>query len=78
MGRRVPGSHLEVHIMNLHWYNLTLAQRRALAVLCQEGPSRLDADLGEQLINLGLAERADQNTFCVSALGATVPPTTLH
>ncbi len=64
--------------MNLNWTNLTFPQREALAILCQEGPCPLPAELGEQLVNLGLAERAGTRVFCVSALGATVPPTTLH
>jgi|GEM_PF-969897 hypothetical protein len=64
--------------MNLLWTNLTLPQRRALAILTQEGPCPLPAELGEQLLNLGLAERANGSIFCVSALGATIPPTTLH
>lgn len=64
--------------MNLNWANLTQAQKRALALLCQEGPCLLPAELGEQLIILGLAERASDAVYCVSALGATVPPTTLH
>ena len=64
--------------MNLHWTNLTHPQKRALAILCEEGPCPLPAELGEQLINLGLVERAEGSLFCVSALGATIPPTTLH
>jgi len=64
--------------MNLHWTNLTPIQRQALSILCREGPCPLPAELGEQLINLGLAERTFGQIFCVSALGATVPPTTLH
>ncbi|OAM75176.1 hypothetical protein [Devosia elaeis] len=64
--------------MNLNWTSLTLAQRRALSILCQEGPCPLPPDLGEQLLNLGLAERAMGDVYCVSALGATVPPSTLH
>lgn len=64
--------------MNLNWMNLTQPQKRALAILCDEGPCPLPAELGEQLINLGLVERAEGHLFCVSALGATVPPTTLH
>ncbi|MBJ3785504.1 hypothetical protein [Devosia sediminis] len=64
--------------MNLNWMNLTQPQKRALAILCDEGPCPLPAELGEQLINLGLVERAEGQLFCVSALGATVPPTTLH
>lgn len=64
--------------MNLHWTNLTLPQKRALAILCEQGPCPLPAELGEQLINLGLVERAEGSLFCVSALGATVPPATLH
>lgn len=64
--------------MNLHWMTLTQPQKRALAVLCEYGPCPLPAELGEQLLNLGLAERAAGDIYCVSALGATVPPTTLH
>jgi hypothetical protein len=64
--------------MNLHWMTLTPPQKRALAFLCEEGPCSLPAELGEQLINLGLVERAEGQLFGVSALGATVPPTTLH
>ncbi|WIY54057.1 hypothetical protein O9Z70_05895 [Devosia sp. YIM 151766] len=64
--------------MNLIWTGLTLAQRQALAILCQDGPCSLPADLGEQLLNLGLVERATNQIYCVSALGATIPPTTLH
>ncbi|SMQ63376.1 hypothetical protein SAMN06295905_0804 [Devosia lucknowensis] len=64
--------------MNLHWMTLTQAQKSALAFLCEEGPCALPAELGEQLVNLGLVERAHGQVFCVSALGATVPPTTLH
>lgn len=63
--------------MNLNWTDLTLPQRRALAILCQDGPSPLPVDLAEQLINLGLAERLS-NLYCVSALGSCLPPTTLH
>jgi len=65
-------------VMNLYWNNLSPPQRQALAILCQQGPCTLPAELGEQLINLGLAERAGGHVFCVSALGATVPPTTVH
>ncbi|WP_152658718.1 hypothetical protein [Devosia chinhatensis] len=64
--------------MNLYWTTLTSPQQKALAILCQDGPCALPAELGEQLINLGLAERAGSQIFCVSALGATVPPTTFH
>ncbi len=64
--------------MNLNWMTLTAPQKHALAFLCEQGPCLLPAELGEQLINLGLVERAEGQLFCVSALGATVPPTTLH
>ncbi len=64
--------------MNLIWTNLTLPQRRALAILLQEGPCPLPVELGEQLLNLGLAERADGPVFCISALGTTIRPETLH
>ena len=63
--------------MNLHWTNLTSPQRKALMLLC-EGPCTLPEELGEQLCNLGLAERIASSNFCVSALGTTVPPSTLH
>lgn len=64
--------------MNLIWTNLTLAQRKALEALCLTGPSALPRELGEQLQNLGLVELAADNVWCVSALGATIQPTTLH
>jgi len=57
---------------------LTQSQKRALSVLCEHGPCPLPAELGEQLLNLGLAERTEGEIYCVSALGATVPPATLH
>ncbi|RYG30912.1 MAG: hypothetical protein EON93_13890 [Burkholderiales bacterium] len=64
--------------MNLDWMNLTPSQRSAVSLLCQRGPSGLPRELGEQLINLGLAEWAAEGVYCISALGATLPPTTLH
>lgn len=64
--------------MNLHWTNLTSSQRQALMLLCEGGPCTLPQELGEQLCNLGLAERLAASNFCVSALGATVPPSTVH
>lgn len=64
--------------MNLHWMTLTQAQKRALAILAEEGPCPLPAELAEQLINLGLAERSLGTAYCISALGSTVTPTTLH
>jgi hypothetical protein len=64
--------------MNLHWTNLTSPQRKALMMLCETGPCALPEELGEQLCNLGLAERIASSSFCVSALGATVPPATEH
>lgn len=60
--------------MNLHWTNLTALQRNALITLCNGGPRRLSSELGEQLCNLGLAERVATDNFCISALGTTVPP----
>lgn len=64
--------------MNLNWSNLTSPQRKALMMLCEMGPCALPEELGEQLCNLGLAERLGSSAFCVSALGTTVPPATLH
>ena len=64
--------------MNLNWKDLTAPQRTAVSLLCQRGPCVLPRELGEQLINLGLAEEAANGVFCISALGATVPPETLH
>ena len=64
--------------MNLHWTNLTPSQRQALTMLCETGPCTLPEELGEQLCNLGLAERVTSSSFCVSALGSTVPPATVH
>lgn len=64
--------------MNLNWMNLTPSQRSAVSLLCQHGPCDLPRELGEQLVNLGLAEIAADGVYCISALGATVPPTTLH
>ncbi len=64
--------------MNLHWMTLTQPQKRALAILIEEGPCALPSELAEQLLNLGLAERSAGQVYCISALGATVPPTTLH
>ena len=60
--------------MNLHWTNLTLSQRDALLKLTQVGPSALPGELGEQLCNLGLAERMATSSYCISALGSTVAP----
>ena len=64
--------------MNLVWMNLTPSQRSAVSLLCQEGPSGLPRELGEQLINLGLAEWSSDGVYCISALGATMQPTTLE
>ncbi|QQR40428.1 hypothetical protein [Devosia rhizoryzae] len=64
--------------MNLHWTNLTASQRQALMMLCSNGPSTLPDELGEQLCNLGLAERTASSGYCISALGMTVPPATLN
>lgn len=64
--------------MNLNWMNLTASQRSAVSLLCQKGPCILPRELGEQLINLGLVEEAAQGVYCISALGATVLPETLH
>lgn len=63
--------------MNLLWTNLTSPQRQAMMMLCQGGSCALSAELGEQLCNLGLAERAGSD-FRVSPLGKTVPPATIH
>lgn len=60
--------------MNLDWMNLTASQRSAVSLLCAQGPSSLPRELGEQLINLGLAETADDGIYAISALGATMPP----
>lgn len=63
--------------MNLVWMNLTPSQRNAVSLLCRNGPSDLPRELGEQLINLGLAEWSGNGAYCISALGATMRPTTL-
>ncbi|SEP65330.1 hypothetical protein SAMN05428969_0321 [Devosia sp. YR412] len=63
--------------MNLSWSGLTHIQRNALRSLCQDGPCELPRDLGEQLTNLGLAEPLTRGGYCVSALGLTVPPSSL-
>lgn len=64
--------------MNLLWTNLTSLQRQAMMTLCKGEPCVLSEELGEQLCNLGLAERTARSNFCISALGATVAPATLH
>ena len=64
--------------MNLNWMTLTLSQRSAVALLCERGACVLPRELGEQLLNLGLVEQAGDGLYCISALGATVPPETLH
>jgi hypothetical protein len=64
--------------MNIDWSNLTALQRKALMLLCQHGHCPLPDELGEQLCNLGLAERLGEQSYCVSALGATVLPATVH
>lgn len=64
--------------MNLSWSNLTHLQRNALSTLCQDGPCELPRELGEQLASLGLVEKLLRGGYCVSPLGTTVPPSTLH
>lgn len=64
--------------MNLSWSSLTFSQRSALNDLCRHGPCDLPRELGEQLTNLGLAEPLTRGGYCVSPLGLTVPPSTLH
>jgi hypothetical protein len=64
--------------MNLNWSSLTSPQRKALLLLSEAGPCALPQELGEQLCNLGLAERIAASNFCISALGTTVPPSTVH
>ncbi|SFV28480.1 hypothetical protein SAMN05216456_0526 [Devosia crocina] len=64
--------------MNLNWKDLTASQRSAVSLLCQRGPCILPRELAEQLINLGLAEQAASGVYCISALGSTLPPETLH
>lgn len=64
--------------MNLSWNNLTRMQRMALQELCDGGPCDLPHELGEQLTNLGLAVALDGGGYCVSPLGTTVPPATVH
>lgn len=64
--------------MNLLWTNLTSPQRQAMMLLNKGEPCALPTELGEQLCNLGLAERTASSNFCISALGATVPPATMH
>jgi hypothetical protein len=60
--------------MNLHWTNLTSSQRKALMLLAEGSPCDLPQELGEQLCNLGLAERMAASSYCISPLGTTVPP----
>lgn len=64
--------------MNLDWNNLTMMQREALMLLCEVGHCPLPDELGEQLCNLGLAERVTGRNYSLSALGATLPPSRLH
>lgn len=63
--------------MNLRWPDLTPHQQEAIALLCKGGPRFLPAELAEQLINLGLIERAGR-TYCISSLGTTVNPAALQ
>ncbi|CAN7580527.1 hypothetical protein [Devosia sp. LjRoot3] len=63
--------------MNLDWMKLTASQRSAVSLLCEQGPSGLPRDLGEQLLSLGLAEWAD-GVYCISALGTTMRPSAAH
>lgn len=64
--------------MNLSWNALTPYQRTALQALGKEGPMMLPAELGEQLCNLGLAEKLKMGGYCISALGATFKPQSIH
>lgn len=64
--------------MNLSWSNLTYLQRNALSALCISGPCELPNELGEQLSNLGLAEKLTRGGYCVSPLGLTVPPAKMN
>lgn len=64
--------------MNLAWMNLTASQRSAVSLLCSKGPTGLPRDLGEQLINLGLAEWTDDGVYCISALGTTMEPNSVQ
>lgn len=64
--------------MNLNWISLTEAQQAAISLLNQRGPCVLPKVLGDQLLNLGLAEQPVNGVYCISALGSTVVPETLH
>ena len=64
--------------MNLSWSNPTNLQPNALSALCQSGPFELPNELGEQLSNLGLAEKLCRGGYCVSPFGLTVAPSTLN
>ena len=60
--------------MNLDWNCLSTHQRRALTVLSMNGPCDLPREVGEQLCNLGLVVPLQVGGYCISALGATLPP----
>lgn len=64
--------------MNLRWTSLTRAQRAALSILHGEGPCLLPQELGEQLINLGLVEPLHAGGYCITAMGSTLVPPTIH
>jgi len=63
--------------MNLNWTSLMALQQRAISQLCERETCDLPQELAEQLINLGLVELVG-GTYCISPLGATLLPNSLH